>query len=169
MLNSAGNILSGKIQDLPASKITSGTFNTARLGSGTASGSTFLSGTGWVTPPPPPPGRTLLRSTTSNDWTANFSVRSFTVADIDNFDYLTFALIGASGSGTELVAETTTFPTALLPVDSTPAVGDPALSISHATLSQFYFFSRNSAGTLIYVKPATTFTGRVAAIWGGDF
>ena len=51
VLNSSGDLVSSVIPNISASKITSGTMGTARLGSGTASSSTFLRGDQtWDTP-----------------------------------------------------------------------------------------------------------------------
>lgn len=49
-------LVSDDIPSLSTSKITSGVFNTARLGSGTASASTYLTGTGWAAIPSIPQG-----------------------------------------------------------------------------------------------------------------
>lgn len=72
-ITGASILLAGDIPNLDTSKITTGIFSTARLGSGTASPSTYLTGTGWTPIPAIPPGTVISVGLTSSDITVTGS------------------------------------------------------------------------------------------------
>ena len=121
-------------------------------------------------------GRTALftPSSTVGVWTASISSTPLqvTVADIDDYDYITISLWGGEDN-TPMSTSTFTFLRSLLTVDTHPRSSESVISMSwtFGSTTRILLFSRNSAGTTIYVSAnsSSTDTGKIMGIWGGDF
>ena len=113
------------------------------------------------------PSRTLLRSTTSNDWSNSNAVVPINVADIDDYAYITVTFVGDTGTGSQKFVNTTTIPRAEILEDDTPGTNDDTTVL--VALNSQIAIGRNSVGTILYFDPASAITARVAAIWGGPF
>ena len=145
-----------------------------QLGRGAANGVAGLDGNGRVPAaqlPPAVPARTLLRSTTEDDWTNGSNAVEVPVAGIDDHAYITVSTTLLRNEG-NYAYRTITIQRGEIPEDTTPAGNDAApgcvFVISGATFRNI-LIGRNSAGTALYFQPNGNVTGRVADIWGGSF
>lgn len=93
------------------------------------------------------------------------------VADVTDYKYITIS----SWAGTDTtpkIADTTTFLTSEIPIDTTPVTGEASIRFgSFGSRQRFVLVGRNEAGTTLYFRSDSSDldTGRIMGIWGGDF
>lgn len=172
LLQAGGTFATARIPNLNASKINAGEFAQARIPDLPF---TKITGTAALSQlPAAAQGRTTLRSTTSDDWTNANAAVALTVADIDNYAYLTLSIAAATGAAAGRAWATATITRSEIPEDATPEANASAPVITFSSLAgqrtfQFYV-GRNTDGTTLYVEPVGgNLWGRVAAVWGGAF
>ncbi len=117
-------------------------------------------------------GRTKLYENTGSslDWSAVFGTVSFTVTDIDNFDYITLNIRERQNTNVPWRYDMGTVPRRFIPTDSTPGVAGSDANVTLLNgISMLLTIGRSAAGTTLYLKPQASVYAQVLAIWGGDF
>ena len=172
----SGTFNQARIPGLPATRITSGTFSTARIPNLAAS--KITSGEFNIDRlPDQAKGRTSLWDGTGGTWTntsiASPNVLSITVSDIDDYEYITISLWADDNTNRRNI-RTVSIPRSMIPEDSTP---ENAIPSSLDIWTQYSSGSgariavgRDDAGTTLYFQAGSGSldNGAILGVWGGS-